>query len=63
VDVELLEDAARLAAKYGLSAVDAIHAAAALMSKATGIITTERATKPLHRLTEVRVTTIHRDSE
>lgn len=42
VDMDLLEDAATIAAKHGLSAVDAIHAAAALALDAKRLITTER---------------------
>jgi len=63
VDMDLLDDAASMAAKHGLSAVDAIHAAAALGLDAKRLITTERKSKPLHRVTEIRVTTIHPDAE
>lgn len=63
VDMDLLEGAAALAAKHGLSAVDAIHAAAALGLDAKRLITTERKSKPLHRVSEIRVTTIHPGAE
>lgn len=63
VDMDLLEDAAAIAAKHGLSAVDAIHVAAALGLDAKRLITTERKSKPLHRVTEIQVTTIHPGAE
>jgi len=57
--MDLLEDAAAVAAKHALSAVDAIHGAAALGLDAKRPIATERKSKPLHRVTEIQVTTIH----
>lgn len=63
VDTDLLEDAATIAAKHGLSAVDGIHAAAALALNAKRLITTERKSKPLHRVTEIQISTIYREAE
>jgi predicted nucleic acid-binding protein len=57
----LLERAITLGSKNGLSALDALHAAAALSIKAAEIVTTEKKGKPLHRLTSIKVTTIHPD--
>ena len=51
------------AAKWGLSAVDALHVAAASFLKAGELVTTERREKPLHRATSVRVCTIHSGTE
>ena len=46
-------------AKWGLSAVDALHVAGAKFLEANELVTTERREKPLHRATSVRVFTIH----
>lgn len=45
----------RLARRYGLAALDALHIAAAIRQGAKEFITTESETKPLHRVTEIRV--------
>jgi predicted nucleic acid-binding protein len=57
----VLEGALTLGSKSGLSALDALHGAAALSVNATEIVTTEKIGKPLHRLTSIKVTTIHPD--
>jgi predicted nucleic acid-binding protein len=57
----LLEDAFDLGAENGLSALDALHGAAALSTGATELITTEKHGRPLHRLKPIKVTTIHSD--
>lgn len=44
-----------LACKYGLAAMDALHIAAALSIGATEFITTEKQTKPMYRVTEIKV--------
>lgn len=59
VDAELLEAAAELASRHRLSAIDALHAAATVALNATRLVTTERAGRPLHRVCEVAVETIH----
>lgn len=53
--VQLAQD---LAAKYGLGALDALHVASAISVEADEFITTEKATKPLHRVREVQVISI-----
>jgi predicted nucleic acid-binding protein len=58
-DPEVLESALVLGSKNGLAALDALHGAAALAVNASEIITTEKSGKPLHRLTSIKVTTIH----
>jgi predicted nucleic acid-binding protein len=58
---ELLEDAFELGTENGLSALDALHGAAALSVGAAELITTEKHSSPLHRLTSVQVTTIQSD--
>jgi hypothetical protein len=47
--------------EVGLSALDALHGAAALAANASEIITTERRGRPIHRLTQIKITTIHSD--
>jgi hypothetical protein len=59
--VILVESALSLAQERGLSALDALHGAAALATNAAELITTERRSRPIHRLTQIKVTTI--DSE
>ena len=46
------------ASNFGLSAVDALHIAAAKTAGAEELITTEKSTKPLFRVTGIIVTTI-----
>jgi hypothetical protein len=47
-----------LAARFGLAALDALHVAAAFSVGATEFVTSEKSTKPLHRITEIRVQSI-----
>lgn len=56
---ELLEQAYSLAAIYGLSAFDALHAASALALYADELITTERPEKPIHRVAGLTVISLH----
>ena len=49
------QSADRLARRYGLAAVDALHVAAAIRQRAEEFITTEKAGKPLFRVREIRV--------
>ncbi len=58
-DPHVMESALTLGAKSGLSALDALHGAAALSVRASEMVTTEKSGKPLHRLTSIKVTTIH----
>jgi len=55
----LLQQALTLASRYGLSALDALHAAAALSLGADEIVTTERLGRPIHRVPGLVVRTIH----
>ena len=55
---ELVRLAEREAARYGLSALDALHVTAAAMLGAGELVTTERQGKPIHRATGVRVVSI-----
>lgn len=56
---ELVELAFCKAKEYGLSAVDALHVAAAIKGEADELVTTERTSSPIHRTTSVKVRTIH----
>ena len=49
-------EAHRVASKYGLAAMDALHIAAALSIEAEEFITTEKLTKPMFRVSEIKVT-------
>nr|WP_238544349.1 PIN domain-containing protein [Gloeocapsa sp. PCC 73106] len=49
---QIIQDAYRIACFYGLAAMDAIHVAAALQTKADQLITTEKPTKPPNPYTE-----------
>jgi len=57
----LVESALALAQERGLSALDALHGAAALAANAAELVTTERRSRPIHRLTRIKVTTIDSD--
>jgi predicted nucleic acid-binding protein len=48
-----------IAVALGLSALDALHVAAAVSAGAEGIVTTEKRTKPLHRMKDIRIRSIH----
>jgi len=54
----LLEDGYQIACRHGLAAIDALHIAAALAIEADEFVTTERSTKPMHRVNEIRVVSI-----
>jgi predicted nucleic acid-binding protein len=43
----------------GLAALDALHIAAAIAAGVDELVTTEKPGKPLHRVTEVRIVSIH----
>lgn len=58
-DVEkMLEDAYQIACQHGLSALDALHVAAALSVGAEELVTTERTNKPMHRVNGIQVLSI-----
>jgi predicted nucleic acid-binding protein len=58
-DPGLMTNALTVAQEIGLSALDALHGAAALACNAAEIITTEKPSRPIHRLKNVKVRTIH----
>lgn len=55
---EPVEVAEQHAEKFGLSALDALHVAAAISAEADEIITTEKLGKPMHRLRGISVRSI-----
>ena len=55
---ELVSDAFEEAVLAGLSAVDALHVAAAKRGKSDEFVTSEKRTKPLFRAADIMVTTI-----
>ena len=58
-DLNAIVDLAEyLASKYGLNALDALQAASAIYLDADEFITTEKLTKPLHRITEITLISI-----
>jgi predicted nucleic acid-binding protein len=56
---ELLAFAIDQGSHTGISGMDAIHIACALVSQANEFITAERSTKPIHRATGVKVITVN----
>jgi predicted nucleic acid-binding protein len=60
--VEIVKTGNSIARSFGLAAMDSLHVAAAVLSGAEELVTTERASKPIHRVQGIRVTSIHKDS-
>jgi predicted nucleic acid-binding protein len=54
----IIELAENLAIKYGLNALDALQIASAISVNSDEFITTEKTTKPLHRVTEIKIISI-----
>lgn len=51
----LIQRALQRGSEFGLGAVDALHVAAAELAQADELVTSERATSPICRVTSVRV--------
>jgi predicted nucleic acid-binding protein len=58
----LVKSAYDIGVRFGLSAMDSLHVAAALAVGADEFVTTEKRDKPLHRVTDLRVLSIQPDS-
>ena len=56
---ELLALAIDEGGKTGISGIDAIHVACAIVAQATELITAERNTKPIHRANGIKVISIN----
>ena len=59
LETAFFEKALRVASDAGLSALDALHVAAALAVGADELITSEKPGKPIHRVPGITVRTIH----
>ena len=57
----IIKSAYEIGVKFGLSAMDSLHVAAALAVGADEFVTTEKHDKPLHRVTGLRVLSIQPD--
>jgi len=58
-DIEkVIQDAYNIACQYGLAAMDALHVAAALSVGAEEFVTTEKKTKPMFRISSIKVISI-----
>lgn len=58
-DQELVEEANDVANRFGLAALDALHVTSALVAGADELVTTERPTRPIHRVSGLSVRSIH----
>ncbi|NEQ75822.1 MAG: PIN domain-containing protein [Okeania sp. SIO2C9] len=56
---KIVEYAQKLASDFGINAIDALHVAAAISVNADELITTEKPNKPMHRVTQIKVTSIY----
>ena len=55
-DIEqIIEEGYNIACKYGLAAMDALHIAAAKSVGAEEFVTTEKPTKPMYRITDLKI--------
>jgi predicted nucleic acid-binding protein len=55
---KVIQDAYNIACQYGLAAMDALHIAAALSVGADEFMTTEKKTKPMFRISSIKVISI-----
>jgi len=55
---QIVQDAHQIASQYGLAAMDALHVAAALSVSAEELVTTEKRTKPMYRVTSINVVSL-----
>ena len=55
---KVMQDAYNIGCKYGLAAMDALHIAAALSLDAREFITTEKPTKPMFRVSGIKIISI-----
>jgi predicted nucleic acid-binding protein len=58
IDEQLLTDAFQQACQFGLAAVDALHVAAAISIGVEELVTTEKLSKPMHRVAAIKVISI-----
>ena len=55
---QVIQDGYDIGCKYGLAAMDALHIAAAILVGAEEFITTEKPTKPMYRVTDIKVVSL-----
>lgn len=55
---QIVQTGKHIARTYGLAGMDALHIAAALSIDSEEFITTEKPTKPMHRVKEIRILSI-----
>ena len=55
---QIIQDGYNLACKYGLAAMDTLHIAAAMSVGAEEFITTEKPTKPMYRVADIKVVSL-----
>jgi predicted nucleic acid-binding protein len=55
---DVVEKAQEIANAFGLGAMDALHVATAISASADELVTTEKPSKPIHRVTDVQVFSI-----
>ena len=51
----IIQDSHNIACHYGLAAMDALHIAAAISVGAEEFVTTEKPTKPMYRVTDIKI--------
>lgn len=54
----IVQESYKIASQYGLAAMDALHVAAAFSVSAEELITTEKKTKPIHKVVGIKVISI-----
>ncbi|VVM07112.1 hypothetical protein MAMT_01575 [Methylacidimicrobium tartarophylax] len=60
---KLTKTALNLASQYDMTPIDALHVAAAVVAKVDELVTMEKPTKPMCRVTDIPVVSIHSDAE
>lgn len=56
---QVMQNAYSIACQYGLAAMDALHVAAALSVNASEFVTTEKPTKPMFRVSGIKIVSIY----
>jgi predicted nucleic acid-binding protein len=60
---DLTEKAVELASRYDMTPIDALHVGAAVVAGVDELVTMGKSTKPMCRVSEVDVVSIHSDAE
>ena len=55
---QIIQDGYKIACRYGLAAMDTLHIAAAISVGAEEFITTEKSTKLMYRVTDIKVVSL-----